>query len=52
MQYPNGSRKKGEIDNARGRGGTAVAISLGKQNGMQSSRAQVDRLALERSIDS
>lgn len=44
--------KKEKLTTLEGGGGTAVAIFLGKQNGMQSSRAQVDRLALERSIDS
>lgn len=52
MQYPNGSSRKGEIDSAGGRGRTAVAMPLTKQNGMQSSRVQVDRLALDRSVDS
>ena len=44
--------KREKLTLLEGGEGTAVAISLGKQNGMQSSRAQVDRLALERSIDS
>ena len=46
------SEEREKITVLEGGVGTAVAMSLGKQNGMQSSRARVGRLALERSIDS
>lgn len=44
--------EKEKLTALEGRGRTAVAMPLTKQNGMPSSRVQVDRLALDRSVDS
>lgn len=44
--------ESGNLTILLGEGRTTVAIPLSKQEEMQPSRAQVDRLALERSGDS